>query len=193
MAQMNLADVLLKEGHVHEAEKLQRETLATQVRVLGAEHRDTLTSQSNLAGILIREGRYGEAEKIAREAFQVRLRKLGPRHPETLDSLQRLGTALAHSQRYAEASKLFRDAIEKDSNSGGQGNQWTVWRSFACVAVAANHPDEALQYLQEAVHRGYKDADSLVHDDDLQALRPDPRFQQLVAELNRPVANPRAP
>jgi len=186
MSQANLADVLLKEGHVHEAEKLQRETLATQVRILGTEHRDTLTSQSNLAEILIREGDYAEAEKIAREAFEVRLRTLGPQHPETLDSLQRLGTALAHSQRYAEASKQFRDVIEKDGNSKGQGNPFSVWYSFACVAAAANRPDEALQYLQEAVNRGYRDADHLLADDDLKNLRSKPKFQQLVAELRHP-------
>ena len=51
--------------------------------------------------------------------------------------------------------------------------------------VAANHADDALQYLREAINRGYKDADGLTTDDDLKKLRPNPKFQQLVAELKR--------
>jgi hypothetical protein len=48
--------------------------------------------------------------------------------------------------------------------------------------LAANHPDDALQYLREAIHRGYKDADGLM------ALiwrssAPNSNFQRLVAEL----------
>jgi hypothetical protein len=37
--------------------------------------------------------------------------------------------------------------------------------------LAANHPDDALQYLREAINRGYKDADGLMADPDLEKLR----------------------
>jgi hypothetical protein len=118
--------------------------------------------------------------------FEAELRTLGPQHPHTLDALQQLGTAMAHDHRYPEASKLFRDAIEKQDNSKGQGNGSSVWYSFACVAVAANHPDDALQYLREALNRGYKDADALMADVNLKNLHPNPKFQQLLAELKHP-------
>jgi hypothetical protein len=49
--------------------------------------------------------------------------------------------------------------------------------------LAANHPDDALQYLCEAINRGYQDADGLMADPDLEKLRPNSNFQQLVAEL----------
>ena len=49
--------------------------------------------------------------------------------------------------------------------------------------LAANHPDDALQYLREAINRGYKDADGLMADPDLEKLRPNSNSQQLVAEL----------
>ena len=179
----NLADVLLKEGHIHEAEKLQRETLEGMSRTLGPEYSTTLECQSTLAGILNQEGRYAEAEKLARGAFEIAIRSLGPKHAKTLDALQKLGIALASTHRYPEASKLFRDVIEKQKNSAANGNSWSAWYNFAGVAAAANRPDDALQYLQEAINRGYKNADALMADDDLKSLRSDPRFQQLVAEL----------
>jgi non-specific serine/threonine protein kinase/serine/threonine-protein kinase len=181
-----LADTLFREGRVHEAEDMQRETLEAMVRVLGPEHPSTLVCQSDLSRTLIREGHNAEAENFARKAFEVQLRSLGPQHPDTLNTLQQLGTAMAHSHRYPEASTLFRDVIEKGSNSTGQGNRFSVWYSFACVAEAANRPNDAVQYLQEAINRGYKDADGMMADDDLKNLRHNADFQKLVAELKRP-------
>jgi hypothetical protein len=54
--------------------------------------------------------------------------------------------------------------------------------------VAANHSDDALRYLQEAVNHGYKDADGLMADDDMGSLRSDPKFKQLIAALKHPPA-----
>jgi len=186
MTKSNLADSLFEDGNVHEAEKLRRETLETMARTLGPEHPSTLQTQANLARTLIREGRYAEAEKNAREALEALIRTMGPQHPFTLNALQQLGTAMALDHRYAEASKLFRDVIEKQDNSKGQGDRFKVWYSFACVAMAADHPDDALQYLREAFNRGYKDAGALMADDNLKNLRPNPKFQQLVTELKHP-------
>jgi eukaryotic-like serine/threonine-protein kinase len=183
LSKSGLADELFKEGHVHEAEQLNRETLASMIRVIGPEHPSTLVCQTNLAEDLIGEGRYAEGEKNAREALATITRTLGPQHPYALLALQQLGTAMAHTHRYAEAGKLFRDVIEKQDRSKGQGDRFSVWYSFACVAVAANHPEDALQYLREAIKRGYKDADGLTADDNLRSLRQNPHFQELVAGL----------
>jgi eukaryotic-like serine/threonine-protein kinase len=181
-----LGQSLFEDGRLHEAEELQRETLVTMVRTLGPEHPSTLECRSYLARTLIAEGGYAEAEKNAREAFETEVRTLGAQHPYTLNALQQLGTAMAHNHRYPEASKLFRDVIEKQDSSKGKGDRFAVWYSFSCVAVAANRPDDALLYLREAINRGYKDADALMADDNLKNLHPNPKFQQLVAELRRP-------
>jgi eukaryotic-like serine/threonine-protein kinase len=187
VSKLNLSDELFQEGKIHEAEKLQREVLAIQIRVVGSENPNTLACQTYLARTLIGEGRYAEAEKIALETYDVRLRTLGPQHPDTLDTLRQLGRAMAFSHRYAEASNLFRHVIEKGSDHDENGNRWSAWYSLACVAAAANRPDDALQYLREAISRGYKDADGLMADNDLRKLRPNHEFQQLVAEIKTPI------
>ena len=192
-SKLNLSIVLFKEGRLSEAEKLQREALATEIRVQGAEHPGSLEMQTDLAQTLNAEGHYAAAEKLARTTFEAELRMNGPQHPHTLDALRELGKSLAHSHRYAEASKLFRDAIEKQDDSKAQGNHWSVWYSFACVAAAGDRPDDALQYLQEAVNRGFKNADGLRDDDDLKSLRTNPKFRQLAAELRNPTARAQAP
>jgi serine/threonine protein kinase/tetratricopeptide (TPR) repeat protein len=189
LSQYNLGDVLFREGHLPEADKLFRETLKSQARVLGAESPDTLASKAFLARILTKEGHAPEAEVLARQAYEVQLRVLGPQHADTLSSLQYLGTALVNSHRYDEVKKLFADTIEKIGGSQG-GNASAAWYNYACVAVVANRPNEALQYLREAIDLGYSDAEHLQADDDLKPLRRDPRFTSLVSEARkRPAAS----
>jgi eukaryotic-like serine/threonine-protein kinase len=182
------SEVLSREGKFREAENVQRETLPAMTRVLGPEDPYTLSLQSSLARTLNGEGHYADAEKLARGAYTALLRVSGPDDSNTVGALQQLGEALAYTDRYPEGAKLFQDAIAKEANSptAGQGNPFQLWYAFACVAAAANRPDEAVQYLREAVHRGYKYADALMADNDLKNLRRNPKFQQLVAELQHP-------
>jgi len=185
-SKFNVSIALFREGHLDEAEKLQREVLATETRVQGSEHPSTLEMQTDLAATLNAEGHYPEAEKLAHQTYDAELRIHGPQHPHTANALQQLGIAMAHTQRYAEASALFREAIAKQDKSAKQGDDYSIWYSFACVAAAADRPDDALQYLQEAINRGYKNAEGLMADPDLKDLRSNPKFQQLVAELKSP-------
>ncbi|MGB6690341.1 MAG: serine/threonine-protein kinase [Terracidiphilus sp.] len=179
----NLADVLFGEGHFQEAEKLQRDAIAVQTREFGPDYRDTVWSQSNLAGILIREGRYAEAEAMARKAYESEVRTLGPDHDQTVDTLRNVGEAMAFEHRYPEAVNLFRDAIKQEDESGKRGNRWQNWYALACVATAANRADDAIQYLHEAIRRGYSDADGLMGEFDLNALHQNPQFRELVDSL----------
>jgi serine/threonine protein kinase len=183
IVELNLTRVLRSEGQLHKAEKMQRQILATEIRAHGPEYPDTLLAQSELAKTLFMERRYAESEKLARESFDIQLGKFGPRHRDVVDTLQRLGMAMALNHHYAQAKLLFTDVIDKRRNSQGSANPWYVWYAFACSATAANQPDDALRYLQEAVNQGLKDADGLTTDDDLKSLRSNPRFQLLIAEL----------
>ncbi len=58
---------LYQEGKYGESEKLLRETLDLQKRVLGPDHVETLQSMSDLGWTLGEEGRYAEAEKMDRK------------------------------------------------------------------------------------------------------------------------------
>jgi tetratricopeptide (TPR) repeat protein len=181
----NLAKTLFDEGHIPDAERLERKTIEVDVRVLGPENPDTLWAQCDLAKILNREGRYPEAEKLAQKTFAIQLRTLGSQHPDTLATLRQLGIAMAATQRYAEASNLFRDALKESDGTSGQGNRWTPWYYFASVAAEAGRSNDALDYLREAIHRGFQDANGLETSYDLKSLRNNPHFQELVAQLRQ--------
>jgi hypothetical protein len=80
-AAVNLATSLSSQGKYDEAEKMQREVLAVDQRVLGAEHPDTLSTAGNLAQSLSRQGKYDEAVAMQREVLAVKQRVLGPSIP----------------------------------------------------------------------------------------------------------------
>jgi eukaryotic-like serine/threonine-protein kinase len=180
----NLGGILYEEGKLREAEQLQRRVLAAELQASGPEDRGTLFTETDLARTLIREGRnFAEAEILARRSYETQLRTLGPIHPDMLESLQVLGAALAHERQYPEAESLFRAIIEKQKDPKVKGDKSVVWYAFACVAAAAKRPDDALQYLRQAMQQGFRDVEGLKADKELNSLHHDPRFEQLLAEL----------
>jgi non-specific serine/threonine protein kinase/serine/threonine-protein kinase len=181
------AELISKEGRYAEAEKIQRKQVAAVLRAEGPDSPDLASSETSLAVTLNKEGHYAEAEQLARPEFDRVLHNLGPRHPLTLMILQQLGVALASNHRYLEASQLFQNLIADKSPSQGQIDPWAPWYSLACVAAAADRPDDAVQSLHEAVTRGYSDADKLEADDDLKNIRHSRKFEDLVAGLRHPV------
>jgi len=79
-----LATLLCYEGNYTEAERIEREVLATRTRVYGAKHPDTVTTLNNLASTLSEQGKHKAAEKIQREVLSVRRHVFGAEHPLTL-------------------------------------------------------------------------------------------------------------
>ena len=180
-----LAEVIYEQGRLQEAEKMQRATIAAQTRVLGPEEHGTLASECDLAKTLLKEGHYTEAEAIARRAFEIWLQKPGSQSPWTIGAARLLATILARTHRYSEATKLFADFMGKIDSTDNKASLSSAWRAFASVAAAANRSDDSLGYLQEAINLGYEDITSLITDDDLESLRHNPKFEQLLAELRR--------
>jgi tetratricopeptide (TPR) repeat protein len=78
-------------------------TLAVQQRVLGPEHRDTLTSRSNVAAGYREVGRYDEAITLDEQTLATRQRVLGPNHPDTCASRNNLANDYRAVGRYDEA------------------------------------------------------------------------------------------
>jgi hypothetical protein len=183
-----VADAQWREGKLLAADKLLRETLEAQTRVLGDEAADTLATKATLAHVLINEGHAREAEAMARQAFQSQLRILGPRHTDTLNTLQVLGTALVGNHHYGQARVLLGDIIEQ-VKKGGEASLPEAWYSFACVAAAANDRQAAIQYLHNAINGGFKDFAHMRVDPDLKSLHGDQQFETLLENSQKqPVA-----
>src|SRR5208282_612877 len=111
-AMNSLAVTLRKEGHFAEAEKLQRQTLEIERRVLGPEAPNTLSDTIPLATTIRQESRYSEAEKLEQPTVATMRRVLGPEHPYTLTATDELAQTLGKEGRYEEAEKLARETLE---------------------------------------------------------------------------------
>ena len=100
-----------RDGAYAEAERIHREVLDVQRRVLGDEHRNTLIAASSLASSLSYQGKHVQAERIQRELLGAKRRALGEGHLSTLMSAADLAATLLCQAKYAEAEQIQRDAL----------------------------------------------------------------------------------
>jgi hypothetical protein len=107
----NLATIVNDLGHYAEAEKLERQTLDIQRRVLGPRHPETLSSAYNLACFAARNGKRDEALAELRDAVDNGLRAdldLGMEKDPDLKSLHgdpRFDELVAHAKERAAAAR----------------------------------------------------------------------------------------
>lgn len=121
------------------AEKLLRETLAAQRRLLGPEHPDVLGSMDRLATVLLSKNDYAGAEKLLREMLDNQRRALGRDNVNTLSSMNRLAFTLSNYEaRYAEAEKLYRETVAIQRRVLGPEHPSTLW-SLGGLAATLLH------------------------------------------------------
>jgi hypothetical protein len=77
-----------------EAEELFVQVVETGLRMLGAEHPDTLTSMGNLALTFSKQGRLKEAEELEVQLMEMRKRVLDAEHPDTLINMNKVAYTL---------------------------------------------------------------------------------------------------
>ena len=111
---MNHVSLFLNaDGKPRETEILQKRALDINVRILGLEHPDTLTSMNKLASTYGDQGRTGEAVALQEEVLEKRTQILGLEHPDTLTSMNNLALTYSHQGRTGEAAALQEEVLEK--------------------------------------------------------------------------------
>jgi len=107
----NLANMLFVAGRYDEAEKLQRDTLDIQRRVLGPDHPDAAMSTYNLGGIALQKGKPDEALSLLRNAVDhglapnIALYMEKDPDLELLHGDPRFATLVAHAKEHAAAAQ----------------------------------------------------------------------------------------
>jgi tetratricopeptide (TPR) repeat protein len=155
------------------------------LRVLGPEHRQTLEAMSFLGGALQGEGRFEAAEKLLRSALDGAKRTLPADHPEILEVQSELALDLSHERRFPEARTLFLDAARSADRTMQRDLAAANWYRFARGAAIAGKVDEAIQNLDAAISRGYRDTKGVQTEPDFAAICANPAFVRSVAELKR--------
>ena len=60
-----------------------------------------------------------------------------------------------------------------------------VWYNLGCSYALVGHKERSIQALSTAVELGYRDAEWMKRDEDLDTLKGDPRFESLLARMQQ--------
>lgn len=93
--------------------------------------------------------------------------------PRSRDAAWYLGIIALRTKRPAEATVFFQMVASLS------GTNADIEYNLACAESISGHPREALQHLESALKRGFRDKTGLENDRDLDAIRPLPGFRML--------------
>lgn len=149
----DLAWSLFQQGHLDDAERLQRKVLDSQRRLLGPESLEAIESEGHLAPILDDKGNHAEAEKLNREVLEAERHRLGPEARQTLAAMDNLAITLARSGKLTEAEKLEKDALEIQLRVFGRENLGTIscMMNLAEMNLDLGRSDEAEKQFRDAL------------------------------------------
>jgi tetratricopeptide (TPR) repeat protein len=98
------------------------------------------------------------------------------RHPDYIDVLRVMGNLLTLKGRYAEGLQIDKRLIQlRPADALAHYN-------LACSYALLKRAELALKTLRRAVELGYRDFRYMREDRDLDSIRHDPRFRQLLRE-----------
>lgn len=190
----NLAYSYGANGRHADALKLRQETLALSKDNLGTDHPVTLLITANLAESLVMLDRGGEAVVIIDDCTKRAAGKVV--NPRLIPFLMDLRLRAFEKTKDAAGCRSTAEKWENLNRTDAESLYTaacmrsvtaTVLRAYDKSEKAVNdantEADQAIAWLTKAVAAGYKDADHMKKDKDLDALRDRPDFQKLLTEL----------
>lgn len=97
-------------------------------------------------------------------------------HPNYVDVLRVQGNNLTLKGRYAEGLQIDKRLLKLRPHDP------LVHYNLACSFALVNRTDQAIKTLRNAIEKGYRDFRYMREDRDLDSIRNDPRFRQLLRE-----------
>lgn len=125
-ARAELAQSLVAQHDLIEAEAMTRETLRLQRERLGPGHPETMGTLGVLARTLMRQLRYTEATQTQLELVELSRRVLGELHPSTANTLNGLGALYDRQNMYPQALAAMREALRIYEQALGQDHPSTI-------------------------------------------------------------------
>ncbi len=119
-----------------------------------------------------------KAEQLSQLDFELDFfESILARNPDLLDVLRIHGNNLTLKGRFADGLLIDRRLVELRPNDP------LAYYNLACSYSLLKKIDHALRALRKAIELGYSDYRYLREDHDLDAVRHDPRFRQLLRDL----------
>ena len=99
------------------------------------------------------------------------------RSPDYTEVVGLLGALYTRVGRISDGLKMDRKLVRLEPDNP------TAHYNLACSLALCKKRPAALQSLRKAVSLGYDDVDWMLQDPDLEILKPDPEFKQLLGQL----------
>ena len=99
------------------------------------------------------------------------------RCPDYIDVLRIMGNLLTLKGRFAEGLQIDKRLVQLRPGDA------LAHYNLACSYALLKKPELALKTLRKAVELGYRDFRYMQEDHDLESIRKDPRFRQLLREF----------
>lgn len=101
------------------------------------------------------------------------------RTPDYVDVLRIFGNLLTLKGRYAEGLRIDQRLVRLRPDDA------LAHYNLACSYALLNRAEQSLRTLRRAVELGYRDFRFMREDHDLDSIRHDPRFRQLLREYEK--------
>ncbi|MCJ1278041.1 hypothetical protein MMC21_005855 [Puttea exsequens] len=128
----------LRKGSITEAVDLSQIAMKVRKKILGQEHKETLSSIGMVGLAYSLGGRWTEAEELEVQVMETRKRVLGQEHPSTLSSIANLASTYRNQGRWKEAEELDVQVIETTKRVLGQEHPDTL-NSMANLAFTLKY------------------------------------------------------
>jgi len=99
------------------------------------------------------------------------------RHPDYVDALRVMGTLLTMKGRHRDGLEVDRRLVRLRPKDA------LAHYNLACSYALLKRADQALLALRKALEMGYRDFRYMRQDRDLEYIRSDPRYKQLLREF----------
>jgi tetratricopeptide (TPR) repeat protein len=99
------------------------------------------------------------------------------RKPDYVDALRVMGNHLTLKGRYAQGLAIDKRLVQLRPEDP------LAHYNLACSYALLKRPDQAIKTLRHAVELGYRDFRYMREDRDLESIRRDPRFRQLLRDF----------
>jgi tetratricopeptide (TPR) repeat protein len=98
------------------------------------------------------------------------------RCPDYVDVLRIMGNLLTLKGRFADGLQIDKRLVQLRPNDA------LAHYNLACSFALLKRPEQSLKTLRRAIELGYRDFRYMKEDHDLDSIRHDPRFGQLIRE-----------
>jgi tetratricopeptide (TPR) repeat protein len=104
------------------------------------------------------------------------------KNPEFVNALVALGDAYTRKGRYKDGLEIDRRLVKLRPDDP------IVYYNLACSYSLLKVPDDCLGALKKAIHLGYHDFSFMDKDPDLEFIKKDPRYKEIVSEYRNKTA-----